>query len=152
MAFFIKPLITLTLEFSTFSGRNCWLTAARIGLINELSVVKPVVSQKAAVFDIDMFQDRNRIVDIITLLVTDHYVNGVAICIYSIMYFCTDNGSAVLDFVRESRFFWHCNLKRLRWTWCACPYMTFRAFQYIRVETDVQCVPILDLLIHNVLT
>lgn len=107
MAFFIKPPVTQALVFSAFSGRNRRLAAAVIDIINELIAVIPAVSQDAAVFHIDMFQDRDRIVDIIPLSFTDHYVNGIAVCIHGSMYLCTGTAAAVPDFVRESHFFRH---------------------------------------------
>lgn len=105
MTFFTKLPITLTLEFNTFFGRNRRFAAVGIDLINELIAVILALIQNTAVYDFDMLQDRNRIVDLITLSFTDHYVNGVAICIYGSVYLCTGTAVAVSNFVRESRFF-----------------------------------------------
>lgn len=67
-------------------------------IINELIAVILAVSQDAAVFNIYMFQGRKKIVCIIPLSLTGHYVNGSSICIYSSMDFSAGNsyGCALL--------------------------------------------------------
>ena len=105
MSLFIQPPVAAALKFGSFFGRDGWLPAIFIDIIDQILAVITTIRKHSASFYIDMLQYRDGKIDVITLSFTKHQIDRTAISVYGCMDFGTGSPAAVSDFVWRPPFF-----------------------------------------------
>lgn len=95
----------MPLKFCSFSGWDRRLPAMFIDVINQFTAVVPSIRQYMAVFYINVFKNRDCIINIISLSLAEHYEDGIPIRIYYCMDFCAGSSTAAADFTWRPPFF-----------------------------------------------
>ena len=104
MSFLVKPLITTTFKLSSSTGWNGRFSSVVVNVIYQLITVVSTVCQNLAAIHSDMIQQRDCVIDIITLPFTDHKIHRIPIGIYYCMDFGTGSSTAISDFICEPLF------------------------------------------------
>ena len=104
MSFLVKPPIATTVKFSSSTGWNGRLSSVVVNVIHQLITIVSTVRQNLAAIYSDMLQQRDCVIDIITLPFTDHKIHRIPIGIYYCMDFGTGSSTAMSDFIWEPPF------------------------------------------------
>ena len=97
----------MPLKFGSFFGWDGWFSSFFIDIINQILTVITAVCKHTAFFYIHMIQQGDGKINVITLSLTKHQIDRIAISIYGYMDFGTGSSAAVPNFVRRPPFFAH---------------------------------------------
>lgn len=114
MALFIQPPVATALKFGSFFGRDSWIPAIFIDIINQILAVITMVRKHNASFYIYILQYRDGEIDFITLSFAKHQIDRIAISVCGRMDFGTGSSPTVPGPVWRPPFF---ALALYWWAW-----------------------------------